>query len=262
MVKNEIYGTRPKFLEPYLEKIKGIFLFKNIWFVTCINRINPDVRTRYLMVKECFTRNELDSTDMSVLRPFFKNYIKMWAVHIDADEAYYRNEGTAIKLLTLSELKEELLCVTKCKYLSGRGVTSEEASPFSQFFRSMMGSGFSFIDIDFIIYNQKNKERRLTVLEEKGFVDSQHNTGLIGYGQYLSFLEIYQDALNSQRLEDNIRWYIVFRDGDVLYLYDVFSRGFPKRSTQYYHRWRKMTEIPLSETQQISLSELIQRIVD
>lgn len=258
MVKNEMFGTRPSILYPHLEELEGFSILRRFWFVTCVRYINRDVKTRYLLIKECETRDELQTTDLSIIRPYFRDYIDMWVVFINNDEVYLKKERGSIKVMNSEGLKERLLTATECKYLPSFGMTSKEASPFSQFFRTNMGKGFSLTNVDFMIHVEENG--KLIILEEKTFISN--GFGLLGYGQYLSFGEIYHDALKNKRLENNIKWYIAFIDRDIdnIYLYDAASKNFPDRPSKYFHQWGKMVEIPLEEMKKILLKDIIKWI--
>lgn len=250
MIKSEMFGTRPSKIIHYLKKIDEVSILQKFWFVTCIRAINCDKKTRYLLIKECESKDELITIDLSRIRPYFREYIDLWVVFIDDEHVYLKKENRIMEESNSIEFKEKLLTKTLCEYLPGYGLTSKVASPFSQFFRTNMGKCFSLTDIDFMIQVKKNK--RLIILEEKTFVSN--GFGLLGYGQYLSFKEIYYDALN-KKSNNSIKWYIAFIDNEDIYLYDATLNNFPSRPIKYEPRWGKMIEIPLTETKKIIIKD-------
>jgi hypothetical protein len=64
-------------------------------------------------------------------------------------------------------------------------------SELSTWFRNTMGRGFSFIDIDYLIFNPDSNS--LVMIEEK--VDTT-SVSSIGYGQRLSYMELLSDIFN------------------------------------------------------------------
>ena len=68
-VKDEIFGSRKSILKDIL----NITRFENVFFATCLHRINPDPASRYIMLRECTSANEYKDTQFTELLPFFKN---------------------------------------------------------------------------------------------------------------------------------------------------------------------------------------------
>jgi len=61
-------------------------------------------------------------------------------------------------------------------------------SALSKWFRSNMGRGFSFVDIDYFLY--KNDYSRVLMIEEKA-----SNNATLGYGQRISYYEMMNDVI-------------------------------------------------------------------
>lgn len=69
--------------------------------------------------------------------------------------------------------------------------TSSNASFLSSWFRNNMGRGFSFVDIDYFITNN----RKIVLLEEKATPNSN-----LGYGQLISYKELILDVLSLEAI--------------------------------------------------------------
>lgn len=243
MVKSEVFGTRPSILKPILENIPNTTLITDLWFITAIEKINPDPSSRYLLIKECLSREEFFKTDLNLLQPFLHRHIPQWLIHRENGNVLLEWEETPYEEVTEDELVEKVLKKTGCRMEFGRGIGSTQASPFSRFFRNKMGDGFSLTDFDYLIV----KDNRLALFEEKTFL--RNGNGLVGYGQYRSFGEICSDVLLDLK---SVLWWLVFISDDELLVYDAGVKGFPERETVRQKRWGKMVTISDKELERIS----------
>jgi hypothetical protein len=253
MVKSEVFGSRPSLLKPLLEDIPDITLFSDLWLVTAVARINSDPASRYLLIKECLSRDEFFQIDLNLLRPFLKSSVPHWLIHLDDGKVLLEWEETPYEEVTEDELVERIIRKTGCKMEPGKGKGSAQASPFSRFFRDKMGGGFSLTDIDYLAV----KNDRMALFEEKSFLSD--NGGLVGYGQYLSFAEIHADVL---RKSDSVMWWLVFASDGQFLIYDASANGFPERDTVRHKRWGQMVEIPSGELEKVSEAEFKQRVLE
>ena len=253
MVKNEIFDTRPSLLNIELNAKKNIILYEKFWIVTCVNRINPNKRTRYLLFHELANREFLkDETFISIVQPHFNNQI--FQIYVDdTSDMVYLNMNSNIESLDFLQFKNWILKKTNCKYKFSSAKTTQKG--FSQFFRLRMGLNYSLTDIDFILIKNKNE---IYLIEEKTYI--QNNNGYLGFGQYLGFQEVYKDILIRGK---NLKFIIVFiTEEQIVYLYDITSKGIPFRQAEFLSKWGKMVPIPIKEMDKMSLKELISKISD
>ncbi len=251
MVKSEVFGTRPSLLKPLFSDIPDITLLTDLWLITAIGRINPNPHSRYLLIKECMSREEFFGTDLNLLQPFVRNTVPCWLIHLEDGKALIEWEETPFEELVEDELVERIVLTTDCKLESGKGKGSKMASPFSRFFRDKMGGGFSLTDVDYMSV----KNNRLAIFEEKSFLSD--NGGLVGYGQYWSFAEIHADVL---RETESVLWWLVFAAEGEYLIYDASAKGFPERETVKHMRWGRMVEIPSGELEKVSVEEFQGRV--
>ena len=251
MVKSEVFGSRPSLLKPLLEDIPDITLFSDLWLVTAVARINSDPASRYLLIKECLSRDEFFQIDLNLLRPFLKSSVPHWLIHLDDGKVLLEWEETPYEEVTEDELVNRIIRETGCRLKPGKGKGSAQASPFSRFFRDKMGGGFSLTDIDYLAVGND----RLAIFEEKSFLSD--NGGLVGFGQYLSFAEIHADVL---RETESVMWWLVFASHDEFLIYDAGVKGFPERETVKHKRWGQMVEISSGELEKVSEREFKSRL--
>lgn len=251
MVKSEVFGTRPSLLKPIFVDLPDITLFSDLWLITAIEKINPDPLSRYLLIKECLSREEFFQTDLNLLQPFLKKSVPHWLVHLEDDKVMLEWEETPYEEVTEDELVNRIIRETGCRLKPGKGKGSAQASPFSRFFRDKMGGGFSLTDIDYLVV----KNDQLAIFEEKSFFSD--GGGLVGYGQYLSFAEIHADVL---RKSDSVMWWLVFASDGEFLIYDVSANGFPERETVKHKRWGQMVEISSGELEKVSEREFKSRL--
>ena len=253
MVKSEVFGTRPSLLKPILVDLPDITLFTDLWLITAIEKINPDPLSRYLLIKECLSREEFFQTDLNLLQPFLKKSVPHWLIHLDDGKVLLEWEETPYEEVTEDELVNRIIRETGCRLKPGKGKGSAQASPFSRFFRDKMGGGFSLTDIDYLAV----KNDRLAIFEEKSFLSD--TGGLVGIGQYLSFAEIHADVV---REPESIMWWLVFSSEGKFLIYDASANGFPERETIKHKRWGRMVEIPSKELEKVSEGEFKQRVLE
>jgi hypothetical protein len=251
MVKSEVFGTRPSLLEPIFVDLPDITLFSDLWLITAIEKINPDPDSRYLLIKECLSREEFFQTDLNLLQPFLKKSVPHWLVHLEDDKVMLEWEETPYEEVSEDELVNRIIRETGCRLKPGKGKGSAQASPFSRFFRDKMGGGFSLTDIDYLAVGND----RLAIFEEKSFLSD--NGGLVGFGQYLSFAEIHADVL---RETESVMWWLVFASHDEFLIYDAGVKGFPERETVKHKRWGQMVEISSGELEKVSEREFKSRL--
>ena len=251
MVKSEVFGTRPSLLKPLFSDIPDITLFSDLWLITAIEKINPDPASRYLLIKECLSREEFFQTDLNLLQPFLKKSVPHWLVHLEDDKVMLEWEETPYEEVSEDELVNRIIRETGCRLKPGKGKGSAQASPFSRFFRDKMGGGFSLTDIDYLAVGND----RLAIFEEKSFLSD--NGGLVGFGQYLSFAEIHADVL---RETESVMWWLVFASHDEFLIYDAGVKGFPERETVKHKRWGQMVEISSGELEKVSEREFKSRL--
>lgn len=251
MVKSEVFGTRPSLLKPLFSDIPDITLLTDLWLITAIGRINPNPLNRYLLIKECVSREEFFGTDLNLLQPFLRNTVPCWLIHLEDGKAIIEWEETPFEELVEDELVKRIIQTTDCMLESGKGKGSKQASPFSRFFRDKMGGGFSLTDLDYLAV----KNNRLAIFEEKSFLSDKG--GLVGYGQYRSFAEIHADVL---REPESVLWWLVFATEGEYLIYDASAKGFPERETVKHKRWGRMVEIPPGELERMSGREFQGRV--
>lgn len=252
MVKSEIFGTRPSHLYSHLKKLPNTKLFTHLWFITAIREINPNPLNRYLFIKECLDKDSFFNTEIQEICPYLKDTVPVWLTFIDNDNALLEWEMTPYEKISLTELKHRIIKSTCCKFIEGKGKLGKYSSPFSRFFRSKLGGGFSLTDLDFILVGNN----KMVIIEEKTFIDE--NSGLLGYGQYESFREILNDNLDDLRIkEGEILWFLTFVSNEGIYVYDVLKQGLRERKSVKHPKWGRMICIPMEEMECSSIEDFV-----
>lgn len=228
-VKKEKFGSRKSILKDILihNKIKFI---SNIWIITCRNVINPNKNNRYLVCIE----GEYDNIEYGdLLKKINKNVSILNLKFNEKDRTVIiKNlESNKIEVLSNEDLKNRIIDLTKCKFISSYAMGSEESTPLSRFFRENMGKGFALTDIDFYILEKK------IFIEEKNFI--KDNQGYLGVGQCISFKEIINDIFNSLDLK------IICNDGDDFFMADVNKINCG--NTKFIDGWGKMVVFGLEK---------------
>lgn len=150
-VLRERTGLRPTALEEIMNQLnEEIIVIKDIFVVSAIYRINKDPQTRYLLLID----GSLGVKEEEIIRQIVPEYISIWSVNVTEETA-------------------------------GENV---EHGYLSKWFRTNMGAGFSFIDIDYLLYNSATHKTLL--IEEKN-----HGQYTVGYGQLLSYEELLRDII-------------------------------------------------------------------
>lgn len=232
-VKDEKFGSRNSILEDLFEQ-NNIRFIKNLWFVTCRAKINSDRNTRYLVFIES---NKKINTDI------FSSYVPVFRLYIFEDKTIVINlRGNNVeKFYSKEGFRNWIVQKTNCKYVISSSSGSKESSKFSRFFRENMGKGFSLTDVDFFITDKS------VFVEEKTFV--QNGVGLLGHGQYISFIEIKNDIC------PKIDFHIVLNDEKDFYLVNLNSID-PGRIV-YDQNWGKMIEFDLGR--KYTIDEIIEK---
>jgi len=248
MVKDEIFGTRPTFLKKYLKESDKLIILPTIWVVTCVSGTNPDPKTRYLVFQECKSDDDfLKKEDTEIFKKFFK--FPIYQIVMGENDVSIKNiYNDDVEKLSLSAFKDWIKDQTKCKCDSGVGATSRPG--FSGFFRTNMGNHFSLIDVDFLLVKDNNI---VFLIEEKTYANDDES--YIGYGQYLSFQEIYNDII--MKIDDLFFFILFIKDEDYILKYDVMKNGLPKRKGKNIQYWGYMIPIDISEMQKTNIEELI-----
>jgi hypothetical protein len=237
-VKEEKYGTRRSVLEPILKE-NGIRYSKNLWLVTCRASVNKDRDTRYLVFLESLSEKGTERIDLTL--DGFREEIRdrVYCVFLDEEKSTVyikeiksgqRNE------VSYADFRNLVIRKTDCKYEESYARGSEEATPFSRFFRENMGKGFSLTDVDFVLMTRENH----VFVEEKTFIEN--GNGYLGWGQCLSYNELIKDVLVPQA-----RLYIAFiGDSDEFYIKDLKEIGCQNR--KYVEGWGQMVRVALGES--------------
>ena len=84
-VTPERTGKRPSFLRPFLKKLSNGILIEGLFFVTAISRVNPDKKTRYMLVSIG------NRADYEILLPHIEEYTSF--IHIDCSDYSPIHEG-------------------------------------------------------------------------------------------------------------------------------------------------------------------------
>jgi len=261
-VKDEIFGSRKSILK---DKLK-ISLFENIFFATCLHRINPDPATRYIMLRECASANEYKDTNFTELLPFFKSTLTAGNILLDREKIQIKNlrSGTSRVFYRKEQFAVFLLKVLKCHRgeplaaSTAKVIENEEVSPLSRFLRTDLYGRVGSTDIDFMILNAEKD--RLTLVEEKLY--TRENGGSIGHGQYLSFRELLNDVFSEEK-RSSIRFYLLFFSGEdnrQCYVYNFLKEhGKPARAPSFFDPRRKEQRIlfPFSEMKSLTAGEFL-----
>lgn len=265
-VKDEIFGSRKSILK---DKLK-ITLFENIFFATCLHRINPDPATRYIMLRECASANEYKDTNFTEVLPFFKSTLTVGNILLDREKIQIKNlrSGTSRVFYKKEQFAIFLLKVLKChrgeplNTSFAKIIDNAEVSPLSRFLRADLYGRVGSTDIDFMILNAE--KNRLTIVEEKLY--TRENGGSIGHGQYLSFRELLYDVF-SEKKGSNIRFYLLFFSGEdnhKCYAYNFLKeRGKPAKSPSFFDPRRKEQRIlfSFSEMESLNVGEFLGNFV-
>lgn len=263
-VKDEIFGTRKSVLKPRLD----VAVFANIFFATCLRRINPDPASRYMLLRECASSEMFDDPAFREIVPFFQPGIRIGNVYF-ADDGIrvdnVRNREKAHHFPDAAALARALLGFLKCtagtlEPSRARVIENDAVSPLSRLLRTETFGRTGSTDVDFLILNRTR--RQLIFLEEKLYLDEQG--GSLGYGQYLSFREIISDAF-APVLREQVYFYLLFfpdAAGERIYIYD-FRRewSLPRRSPSFVDPRRKEQRIrfPFQEMHQTTVSDFLGR---
>lgn len=264
-VKDEIFGSRKSILKQAL----NVRVFQNIFFATCLRRLNPDPATRYILLRECLTMEEYKDPGFADIIPFLRDSLPLGNILFGAEKIQIRNlrSNTGRVLYGSDQLAALLLSILKCnrqealQASSARIIDSEEVSALSRFLRGEMYGRAASSDIDFAILN--SAKDRLTFIEEKLY--THEKGGSIGHGQYLSFRELLNDAFSPGN-RSNIRFYLLFFRGNAgdCYCYDFFKEfGQPPRSPSFFDARRKEQRIiiPFAEMEGLAMGEFLGKFV-
>lgn len=265
-VKDEIFGSRKSVLKDKLD----IRIFRNLFFATCLRRINPDPASRYIFLQDCAAPAEYKDTGLASIIPFFNEAIRFGNVFFSGEKVqiknlrnnsgriFYRHEEFADFLLKLLKgVGSEPLSPS-----TARIVESEEVSTLSRFLRKNLYGRVGSTDIDFVLFHPHT--HRLLLVEEKLFV-GEIGPG-IGHGQYLSYRELLQDGF-AEAQRGNIRFYLLFIPDpgkDICYMYDFSKeRSLPQRSPSYYDPTRMEQRIifPYPDLEKLSVGEFLGKYV-
>ncbi len=244
-VKDEIYGTRPS----RLNAIFDFRIFRNLFFATCLHRINPNPASRYILLKECKSEREFEDNALLQIAPFFTAGLRLGNIFWEEDRIHIRSlkAATQKSFENPDHLAKFLLQVLKCdgkeEWQPSTATIRESArvSSLSKFLRLNMYGRVASTDIDFLIFHEA--DNRLTLLEEKLYTQGG---GSIGHGQYLSFREIVTDIVNPEMLK-NFRFYLMFlpeQDTTTCYIYNFMQeRKLAVRSPAFFDPHRKEQRI-------------------
>lgn len=148
IVKSEATGLRKELFLDILKKYFPSSVYSlRAFLVTVVKGINNDKHTRYMIF--------IDGGSLKsgvFLTNYIKNYIPIYYIASMNESCFEKNN--------LSKL--------------------------SVWFRTTMGSSYSFVDIDYILYNND----KILVIEEK-----QNKNANFGIGQYMSYDEFFGDIL-------------------------------------------------------------------
>ncbi|MCT2094926.1 hypothetical protein M3D73_03990 [Staphylococcus epidermidis] len=148
--KSEGTETRPSIIKKIKTEItSSIEFIENIYIVTAIKKYNNNPQTRYLILIDEYILEE----HKQILLDIIKDHITIILVENEENDK-----------------------------------NTSSVSFLSRWFRENMGNGFSFIDIDFILYSRQTQKPY--IIEEK-----TTNSNLISFGQFLSYKELLNDVL-------------------------------------------------------------------
>ncbi len=244
-VKKEIYGSRPSVIEPIL-KDYNVDYIKNIFVLTCRAEFNKNKSTRYLILIEFPTPDDLDISLIKNLSNCLKKDLKNRVVGVSLVEEekkayllFVNNVNNKIKELSYKDLKDFLLKKTGCKYQESSQKGSQEATPLSRFFREYLGKTVSITDIDFFLPD------KCLFMEEKTFIKnkSAHKVGYLGQGQCFSYKELRKDILNA-----NSRIILVFVENEENFYIQNFTTQINCFKPEELKDWGKMIGIQLGKT--------------
>lgn len=239
-VKDEIFGTRKSRLRQAL----SFTALENVFFATCLRRINPDPATRYLLLQECMDEMSYQQGALQRIIPFVKPEITVGAVRFCGAEVQLRSlrHGTG-RAGPPQELADFILKILRCSGgrrtpSTARIIDNAAVSPLSRFLRGKLYGRVSSTDIDFLIFSGDG--RALTAVEEKSYTEKEG--GSLGHGQYLSFREFIDDALEESALP-RVRFFLLYPapgQPDGCYLYDFLTeRKQPLRQPLLYDQQRQ-----------------------
>lgn len=265
-VKDEIFGSRKSVLKDKLE----LRIFRNLFFATCLRRINPDPASRYIFLHDCASPAEYKDTGLAAITPFFNESIRFGNVLFSAEKIQIKNlRNDAGRIFyRREEFADFLLQLLKCdgkeplSPSAARTVENEEVSALSRFLRKNLYGRVGSTDIDFMLYHPH--ANRLVLVEEKLFV-GEVGPG-IGHGQYLSYRELLQDGF-AEKQRGNIRFYLLFipePEKDTCYLYDFRKEHFlPQRSPSYYDptRLEQRIILPYPDLEKLSVGDFLGKYV-
>ena len=260
-VKDEIFGTRKSRLKERL----AFDVYENLFFATCVKRINANPATRYILLNECHSEKEFQDDSFSRVIPFFHHGLRVGNVFWQENRIHIRSlrSDTSRTFSAPDELAKFLLKLLQCDGgapltpSSARVIDNEEVSPLSRFLRTGMYGRVASTDIDFMIVHDARES--LILIEEKLYVQGG---GSIGHGQYLSFREMVIDGFSPEKLA-KIRFYLLFipePSSDECYLYDFMQeRTLSVRYPSHFDPRRKEQRIviPYNELQKTTISEFL-----
>ena len=263
-VKDEIFGTRNSVLKPRLD----VAVFANIFFATCLRRINPDPASRYMLLRECASPEEYEDPGFRGILPFFQPGIRIGNVHFAQDGIRVnnvRNREKAHHFPDTASFARALLGFLKCtagplQPSRARVIENDAVSPLSRLLRAETFGRTGSTDVDFLILNRTR--RQLIFLEEKLYLDEQG--GSLGHGQYLSFREIIGDAFVPAMREQVFFYLLFFPDtaGERVFVYD-FRRewSLPRRTPAFTDPQRREQRIrfPFPDMQETTVSKFLGR---
>ena len=240
-VKKEIYGSRPSVIEPILKE-NNVDYIKNIFALTCRAEFNKNKSTRYLILIEFLTPNDLNITLIkrlsNCLRKNLKNRVLGVSLVEEEKKACLLFANDKRKDFSYKDLKDFLLKKTYCEYRKSYQKGSQESTPLSRFFREHLGKTVSITDIDFFLPD------KCLFIEEKNFIKNQnvYKVGYLGQGQCFSYRELREDILN-----DDSRILLVFVEhGENFYIQNFTSQINCFRPKKL-ENWGKMIPVQLGK---------------
>lgn len=232
-VKEEVFGSRKSIITQYFIDNRIDFI-KNIWFVTCRYAINPNKKTRYLVLLENDDKINLNifNEDVPVYRVHFnEKSIDILDIRLNKSQSFSSKET----------FRDWIIEKTCCKLIQSFASGSSSSTNLSVFFRENMGKGFSLSDVDFFITNKS------VFLEEKNFINN--NLGYLGEGQLYTFREIQNDICK------NIDFNIVLSDKNDFYLVNLSNVSTTR--FKILPKWGKMIEYDLGE--KLTIDDIIKK---
>lgn len=239
-VKQEIFGSRPSVIEPILQKA-GIHYIKDIFILTCRSKFNENKKTRYLVLVEFKSEDDMNSSVLESVSECLNADIKNRVIGVCLKENQANllfMDNNDIEEFSIQGLKDFLLEKTGCPYIESFAQGSEHATALSRFFRENLGKSVSITDIDFFIPN------KCLFLEEKTFIEIRDNKkyGYLGKGQCLSYRELISDLID----ESKSSLYLIFVDNSNFYI-QKFDKNINCNKTKEVSSWGTMVEIDLDE---------------